>query len=55
MSVHRRERADGDFARTISLTESVYADAARASYQDGMLVVIVPHAAEVKPRTITVS
>lgn len=55
MSLHRRERPVGGFDRTVSLPEPVDADAARASYRDGMFIVHLPHAAEAKPRTIKIS
>jgi len=55
MSLHRRERAVGDFDRTISLPAPVDADRATATYEDGMLIVTLPHAAEAKPRAIKVS
>ena len=55
MSLHRRERAVGGFDRTISLPEPVDADATTASYQNGMFVVSLPHAAETKPRAIKIN
>ena len=38
-----------------SMPEPVDADKADATYENGMLVVSLPHAAEAKPRTIKVS
>lgn len=55
MSLHRRERAVGGFDRTISLPEPVDADATTASYENGMFVVSLPHAAETKPRAIKIN
>lgn len=55
MSLHRRERAVGDFDRTISLQESVDTEAASASYVNGMFIVNLPHAAEAKPRAIKIN
>lgn len=53
-SYHRRERAVGDFDRTVTLPVAVDADKAAASYEDGILTVTLPHAEDARPRAITV-
>jgi HSP20 family protein len=55
MSLHRRERTVGEFDRTISLPEPIDAEAVSASYEDGMFIMNLPHAAEAKPRVIKIS
>lgn len=54
VSFHRRERAGGSFARTVSLPADVDAEGVTATYRDGVLTVVVPKAPEAKPRQITV-
>jgi len=51
---HIREQRTGAFERSLSLPTSVVADKAKAEFEDGVLVVTLPKAEEVKPRTITV-
>jgi HSP20 family protein len=53
-TVHRRERADLDVTRSITLPVRVDAERVTAEQKDGVLVVRLPKAAEAKPRTITV-
>ncbi len=49
------ERAYGSFYRAIPLPSTVDASKIEASYEDGVLEVTLPKAAEVKPKKITVS
>lgn len=53
-SCHRRERAAGEFDRTVTLPSPVDTSAAAATYRNGILTVTLPHAEEAKPRTIDV-
>ncbi len=55
VSYHRRERAEGEFSRTVSLPAEVVADKVEARYADGVLTLTLPKAEEAKPRQITVS
>lgn len=50
----RSERAFGQFQRTVTLPSAIKADSVRATYQDGILSVILPKAEETKPRKIEV-
>jgi len=49
------ERSYGSFTRSITLPSSVDAKNIEASYENGVLEVSLPKAAEVKPKKITVS
>lgn len=49
-----RERAHGRFERTFRFGKPVNADAISATYNQGVLTLLVPHAAEARPRRITV-
>ncbi|HET8587366.1 MAG TPA: Hsp20/alpha crystallin family protein [Candidatus Limnocylindria bacterium] len=49
-----RERRFGSFNRQIELPVRVQGDAAQAEFEDGVLTLRVPKAAEVKPRQIEV-
>ena len=51
---HRVERRYGAFRRAITLPAHVMADAVEASFEDGVLQVLVPKAEEAKPRRIEV-
>ena len=51
---HRVERRYGSFRRSITLPSQVQADAIEASFEDGVLEVVVPKAEEAKPKKITV-
>ena len=50
-----QERTYGKFARSVNLPGQVVADRIAASLKDGVLVVRVPKAEEVKPKKIEVS
>ena len=52
---YRCERSYGSFYRSIALPATVDAKKIEASFEDGVLEVIIPKAAEVKPKKITVS
>jgi len=49
------ERSYGGFSRSIALPSTVDANKIKASYEDGVLEVSLPKAAEVKPKKIAVS
>jgi len=53
--VYRTERFVGRFQRTLSLPRKVNADKITATYKDGVLTVVLPIAAEAKPKQITVA
>jgi len=54
-SYHRKERAEGDFNRTVTLPGEVAADKIEARYTDGVLQLTLPKAEETKPRQIAVA
>jgi HSP20 family protein len=51
---HRRERAFGEFARTLKLPGAVDAEKVEASLKLGVLTVKLPKAPQLKPRRIEV-
>ena len=51
---HRVERRYGSFRRSITLPSQVKADAIEASFENGVLEVVVPKAEEAKPKKISV-
>jgi HSP20 family protein len=51
---HRRERAFGEFSRSIQLPEDFQPDKAEAKYENGLLIIRVPKHKAAKPRQITV-
>lgn len=51
---HLREQRWGGFERSIPLPTSVVSDKAKAEFEDGILIITLPKAEEVKPKTITV-
>ena len=55
VSVHRRERRNFDYDRTIQLPVVVDADKVDAKYENGILHVVLPRAESDKPRKIMVS
>ena len=55
VSYHRKERAEGEFSRSVSLPAEVVADKVEARYADGVLTLTLPKAEEAKPRQIAVS
>jgi HSP20 family protein len=54
-SLHRRERVDGVFDRTISLPVHIDPDTIKAEYHDGVLAVFIPRAESEKPRSIKIN
>ena len=54
VSFHRREREWGAFRRSFSLPTRVDSDKVQARYTDGILTVILPKAAEARPKQIAV-
>jgi HSP20 family protein len=54
VSYHRKERADGTFNRTIALPTTIDAERVDAHYNEGVLTVKLPKAAEAKPRQISI-
>jgi HSP20 family protein len=54
-SVHRRERQEGSFRRTVDLPAPLDAEKAEAAYRNGVLSVRVPKAASHQPRRISVA
>lgn len=51
---HMRERATGQFRRSFSLPRSIEADSVNARFENGILTVEVPKAAEARSRQIEV-
>jgi HSP20 family protein len=51
---YRRERRFGSFQRQFTLPADVNADAANASYEDGVLTLTLPKAETAKPKAIKV-
>ena len=54
-SLHRRERAEGRFDRTITLPVEIDADNIKAEFRDGVLALYLPRAENAKPRTINIT
>jgi HSP20 family protein len=54
-SVHRRERAAGEFDRTVTLPADIDAARVSAEYRDGVLTLRLPRAESAKPRTVTIN
>ena len=50
----RSERRFGSFKRSFQLTDQIVADKITASFKDGVLIVKVPKAEEVKPKEIDI-
>ena len=53
--VHRRERLGGRFDRAVTLPVEIDAEAVRAECRDGLLALLLPRAAQDKPKTIQVN
>jgi HSP20 family protein len=53
--VHRRERLGGRFDRAVTLPVEIDADAVKAECRDGILALLLPRAAQDKPKTIQVN
>lgn len=54
-SVHRRERRNGRFDRTVTLPIEVDAETIKAECRDGILAVFLPRAERDKPRAIAIN
>jgi HSP20 family protein len=54
-SLHRRERLSGRFDRAVTLPIEIDAEGVQAECHDGILALLLPRAAQDKPRTIPVS
>jgi HSP20 family protein len=52
---HRNERFFGRFQRSVTLPTSVDSNKVKATYQDGILKIVLPKAEEAKPKQIEVS
>jgi len=52
---YRKEVRAGSFYRAVALPTEVKGDQAKATFENGMLKVIIPKAEAVKPKTIKVS
>lgn len=52
---HRREREGGTFRRIVTLPEQVDSTRIQATYKSGLLEVVVPRAAEARPRRIEIT
>jgi HSP20 family protein len=53
-SYHRIERAYGSFSRSFTLPARVDAERVEARYENGLLTVAIPKAAEARPRKIEI-
>ncbi len=53
-TIHLRERRTGHFGRKLRFPVTVNAEAIEASYENGVLTLIVPKAEEVKPKRISI-
>ena len=51
---HLRERRYGSFMRTIALPTKIKGDGIEASYQNGVIILRLPKAEEVKPKRIAI-
>ena len=54
-SVHRRERAEGQFDRTLTLPAQIDAAAVKAEYRDGVLTLHLARAESDKARTVAIN
>jgi HSP20 family protein len=52
---HRVERSYGAFGRSFTLSTSVNPEKIRASYQSGVLTIVMPKAEAAKPRKIQIT
>jgi len=55
VSYHRKERAEGEFSRTITLPAEFDVTRVDARYRDGILTVTLPKTETAKPRQIVVN
>jgi HSP20 family protein len=54
-SWHIREQRWGAFERSVRLPSDVMSDQATADFENGILTITLPKAAEAKPKTITIN
>jgi len=54
-SVHRRERSEGEFDRTLSFPAQLDSAKASADYRDGVLTLRLPRAESEKPRSVAIN
>jgi HSP20 family protein len=54
-SLHRRERGEGRFDRTITLPVEIDAERIKAECRDGILALYLPRAESAKPRSININ
>ena len=54
-SIHRRERAAGQFDRTVTLPAEIDSARVSAEYRDGVLTLRLPQAESAKPRTVNIN
>lgn len=54
-SFHRVERTYGTFSRAFALPQQVNSEGVQASFENGVLTLLVPKAEQAKPRKITIS
>jgi HSP20 family protein len=55
VSVHRRERAEGQFDRTLTLPAQIDAAKVTAEYRDGLLALHLPRAESEKARSVAIN
>ena len=55
VSLHRRERIEGHFDRTVALPVEIDADQVKAECRDGILALYLPRAERDKPRSIKIN
>ncbi len=54
-SLHRRERLEGRFDRTVTLPVAIDGERVKAEYRDGILALYLPRAEHDKPRSIRIN
>ena len=54
VSIHRRERVAGSFARTITMPVKIDPNGIKAELRDGILALYIPRAESDKPRPIKI-
>ncbi len=54
-AVMRKERPEGQFRKSFKLPDKIKEDGVRAEFQDGMLIVHLPKAEEVRPKQISIA
>jgi len=54
MTVVRKERSEGDFEKTLKAPTKIKQDGIKASFSNGILMITMPKAEEVKPKTIAI-